>query len=368
LAVVYASQNVSVVVRNQRYDEITIYNGIRSSGGSPGWEQVGSTLYVPVLKRNWYGRHSKIDLVNTGGASANVYAYFYVHDTGSYRGYLKISDLSPNERYRIESDAECSWGSGTQACCPSSSYCSVRLVSTGGALAAVVREQASDGSAPTTYNASNAGSTSGYAPLVKKNYNLQSTGISVMNTSTSNANVTVTYYNANGSGSYTAPTVYNLPSHAVTVFHNPAGLTYTLSSAVIQTTQPAAALVHESGSGLYKATNAYLLGGASLFAPELNTTTGYGSGISVQNAGSSNANVTVHYYYSNGTSAGTPQGPYSIGVGKAWILSSYNGLIPSGLSGSAWIESTNGIPVAAMVYYIGSGSGDVNATYNGSQP
>ncbi len=122
--------------------------------------------------------------------------------------------------------------------------------------------------------------------------------------------------------------------------------------------------MYEAGGGRYKATNTFLAGGRELFTPELNTTSGYGSGISIQ---SSSAQVTVHYYHSDGISAGT-RGPYTIAVGKTQILSNWNGGVPSGLYGSAWIESMNGIPVAATVNYAGTGSGDVHATYSGCQP
>jgi hypothetical protein len=366
--VVRHQTSVSTIARQQHSGELTIYNGIRGGGGSPGWQQVGSTLYAPVLKNDWYDRDSKIYVTNVGGITTTVYAYFYVHDTGTYRGHLTISDLAPNERYTVKSDAECSWGSGTQVCCPSSSYCSVRLVSTGAALAAVVREQTSDGSAPTTHNVFSAARTANYAPVVKNHYYGQVSGLAVMNTHSSlvAAVVTVTYYNVSSSDIYTSS--MEIPRYTTRMFNNPPELpTDFLGSAVVSADRPIVTALYESGDGRYKATDAFLAGGEDLFMPELNTTSGYGSGISVQNGGGSEATIKVYYYNTDGTSAGT-RGPYSISVGKTRILSAANGGVPSGFHGSAWIESTNGVPVVATLNYAGPGSGDVNATYNDSQP
>jgi len=347
---------VSTIVRLQRYDEVTIYNAIRGGGGSPGWQQVGSTLYAPVIKNNWYGRSSTIDVVNVGGASTNVSAYFYERNTGTYRGSVSVTNLSPNARHTFYASQ-----------CPWSSFCAVRLESSNGqSLAAVVRERASGGATPTMHNVFSTASTTNYVPIVKNNYYGQSSGIAVYNTSGNQTYVTVSYYDSNSSNTYSSGAW--LPAYATMSFYDPPGLPDGfLGSAIVSASRPLVSTVHEAGSGRYKATNAFLAGGNALFVPELNTTTGYGSGISVQNVGSSATNVTVHYYHSNGTSAGT-SGPYPVGAGKTRILSNYNGGIPSGLYGSARIESTNGVPLVSIVHYIGSGNGDINATYNGSQP
>lgn len=112
---------VSTIARLQRYDEVTIYNAIRGGGGSLGWQQVGSTLYAPVIKNNWYGRSSTIDVVNVGGASTNISAYFYERNTGTYRGTVSVTNLSPNARHTFYASR-----------CPWSSFCAVRLESSNG--------------------------------------------------------------------------------------------------------------------------------------------------------------------------------------------------------------------------------------------
>jgi hypothetical protein len=356
-AVVVAETGVSTIARSQRYDEITIYNAVRDGGGSQGWEQVGATLYVPVVKSNWYGRYSQIRVLNIGGASTDVTVRYYRYDNGEQQGDPSTLTLAPNAQGTFYASSRC----------PSGYHCSAVVTSSNGqSLAAVVREYASDDTAPTMHNASSEASTTNYVPVVKNSYYGQTSGLAVNNTSNSSTYATVTYYDSTSSSTYSSGGWIN--PHGTKVFYDPDGLPDGfLGSAVVSAGHPIVSAMYEAGDGYYKATNTFLAGGREISTPELNTTSGYGSGISIQNAGSSSAQVMVRYYHSDGTSAGT-RGPYTIAVGKTQILSNWDGGVPSGLDGSAWIESTNGIPVAATVNYAGSGSGDVHATYSGCQP
>jgi hypothetical protein len=234
-------------------------------------------------------------------------------------------------------------------------------------LAAIVREYASNGSAPTTHNAFATAANVNYIPLYKNERYGQTCGIAVKNTAYAEADVTITYYDANSSNTYTHDD--SIQPRAVKTFVGGVGGVPTgfIGSAVVTADQPVVSALHESGSGKYKATNAFLAGETKLFIPELNTTSGYATGIQVQNAGDSSATIEVHYYGSDGTSAGT-RGPYTIDTGEVKILNNSNGGVPTGLYGSAWIESTNQVPVVATVNYVMPGSGDVQATYNGSAP
>jgi hypothetical protein len=354
-AVVVASRNVSVVARNTHSGALSIYNGIRASGGSPGWEQVGTTLYVPVAKNDWYDRYSKIRVLNAGSANTTVYAYFYERDTGDYEGYLRVLNLAPNARHTFQAQDKC----------PGENYCSVRLWSSDGQpLAAVVHEYASGNSNPTTHNVFAAAATTNYAPLYKNQYYGQTGSIAVMNTTSSATDVAITCYDAHSANTYTHDDT--IQPWAVEVYRDitPVGF---VGSAVVVADQPVVSALYEAGDGRYKATDTFLAGGTALYAPELDTTGAENSAISVQNAGDSSATVTVHYYHDDGSSAGT-RGPYTIAVGEVHVLSNVNGGVPTDLEGSAWVASTNGAPLAAVVHRAGSGSGDTHATYNGSAP
>ena len=357
-ATVMISQTAgSVLVRNKRYSELTLYNGLRASGGSPGWEQVGTQLYAPIAKNDWAGRYSKLRVLNTGSGATTVQVEYYHHDSGQSQGSDSLT-LGPNQRGTFYASSECDPGQ----------YCTAAITSNNGQpLAALVCEYDSGGGAPATYNASSAGNTSGYVPMVKKNHNGQSTGISVMNTSSNDADVTVTYYDMDGSGSYTAPTIENLPPKAVTVLYNPPGLPYSLSSAVIRATRPVVVLVHESGSGLYKASNGFAGGRGEAYAPEV-FNTGVKGGITIQNLdGGQTGRVRVHYYDAGGALVETT-GWRSILPGRAYSFHSWNGGLPDDFHGSAWVESEYGREIGVIVNEIRTGSGDTQATYNGSQP
>jgi murein DD-endopeptidase MepM/ murein hydrolase activator NlpD len=76
-ALVVSSEDISVIVRDQKGDELSEYNGILASGGSPGWEQVGSTVYTPIIKNGYGGRSSRLLIANAGTAGTTVTAQFY---------------------------------------------------------------------------------------------------------------------------------------------------------------------------------------------------------------------------------------------------------------------------------------------------
>jgi hypothetical protein len=250
-ATVYGNQNVSAVVKNTYSDDVTIYNGLKASGGGLGWEQVGTTLYAPVVKHNWAGRSSDIIVLNTGSANTNVTAHFYDRNTGNeYSNPPVISNLAPNARATIAASAKC----------PSSNFCAVALVSSAGQpLAAVVQESASGGSDPTTHNVFASATAQNYVPIVKNNYGGQTTGLVVYNTSNQQSTVTVTYYDAQSSATYVSSA--SVPRHALASFYDPAGLPDNfIGSAKVSASQPLVTAVHESGNGRYKAANSVLGG------------------------------------------------------------------------------------------------------------
>jgi hypothetical protein len=55
-AVVVSSKDIAVTVREEQNGELDVYTGILAQGGSLGWEQVGTTLYAPIIKNNYNGR------------------------------------------------------------------------------------------------------------------------------------------------------------------------------------------------------------------------------------------------------------------------------------------------------------------------
>jgi len=125
--------------------------------------------------------------------------------------------------------------------------------------------------------------------------------------------------------------------------------------------------VHESGSGLYKASNGFAGGRGEAYAPEV-FNTGVKGGITIQNLhGGQTGRVRVHYYDAGGALVETT-GWRSILPGRACSFHSWNGGLPDDFHGSAWVESEYGRAIGVIVNEIRTGSGDTHATYNGSQP
>ncbi len=357
-AVVVASQDVSVLVKDQRVDGITIYNGIKASGGALGWEQAGTNLYAPVIKNNFYGRSSELVVFNAGNATAQVNVTYYRKDWGWYMGTDTVF-IAPHARHTFTSGAYCAAGN--------SYYCAAVIDSVNvQPLAVTVRESNVGGSAPTTHNVFAAASPTNYVPLVKNSYYGQTSGLGVYNTSNATTYATVTYYDSQDNDVYVVGR--SIDAHAAWCFNAPDGLpTNFIGSAVVSANQPLVTAMYESGSGYYKATDAFLGGGTTLYVTLLDTRPGYGSGIAVQNVGDREATYMVYYTDGGGGNQGN-RGPYFLDVGETLILSNKNGGIPTDFQGSGRIVATNGVPLAATVNYSAPGSGDTYATYSASQP
>jgi hypothetical protein len=366
-ALVAASENVSVVVRNTRGNEITIYNGIRASGGSPGWEQVGTTLYAPVAKNNWYGRSSIIEVLNAGSDDTHVTVRYYLYDSGQQQGDPSTRLLAPNARATFYARSEC----------PSGQYCTAVITSSNGQpLAAVVREYERGGGAPTTYNAFSAAGSTGYAPMVKKNWgDSQNTGVTVMNTSSQQAQVNITYYGDDDTNpGYEYNESYSLAPRSVHCSWAPSLPLPDpfLGSAVVNATQDVVVLVGEQGAEVYKSTNGFLGGAAVAYVPELfNYASGPWSGITVQNLDASQtARVRIHYYNPDGSFRQTI-GPRDISAGEEHSFHYWNNGLPDDFHGSGWVESEGGQSVGVLVnesWALGGVGYDGQASFNGSQP
>lgn len=111
-----------------------------------------------------------------------------------------------------------------------------------------------------------------------------------------------------------------------------------------------------------------MLGGTTFaYAPELyggnctqSGSTGWISTLSVQNVGSSNATITVNYYYQAGgwvsQAVSSPVTP-----GRRFAFNPTSGNMPPDLCGSAVIQANQ--PIAAVVNNSHDGSGDTKASY-----
>jgi hypothetical protein len=355
-AIVAASGDVSVIARDQRGDELDEYNGLLASGGSPGWEQVGSTLYAPVIKNAYAGRSSRLLIANAGTAGMTVTAQFY-NANGGLAGSAPLY-LPVNGSGRIDG-SNCT-----------TNLCSAKVWSDNGQpLAVAILERAdSDQNSHSIHNAFNTGTTSNFVPVVKNNYGGQTTGVTIQNLGTQNANISLTCYDSLSSAIYACGTQNGVPSMATAVFYlGTAGLPNPfLGSAVVNATQPVASLIYESGNPYKLCTDADLSGSTTAYAPEIYGNYGgqaWNSGITVQNVGSGDATVTVTYYWQDGSQV-TPSYSCTIAQNRMCTFSYWSGNMPPNFYGSAIIQATQ--PIAAVVNTAHTGNGDTKASYTAS--
>lgn len=360
-------EDITLLVLQKKNDntELTNYSGILSSGssGSPGWEQVGSVIYAPTIKRQRYGCSSTIQITNPGSQSTQVYVVYY-DDNGTARS------TGP---YTINSNGQIlqsPTGSGSGGCNASNTVCSAKIYSTNGQPLAVVVQESNDpgGLSAATYNAFSAGSTSIYFPIVKYTRYNMSTGLRIQNVGSAATIITVYYYQSNGQQK-----CYRYFAGAVPVL---AAKTYmgdstcpgdNFSGSVVATAnQPIVGMAHEvSTDGRYaKAYSSFLVGSRTAYGSLFYHTywDGYtwDSGIAVQNVSSQSANVTLIYYNADGIGSYSAPVPPIPGHGMSVIFAPV-----SNFMGSVVVMSDQDI--AAVVNVTNDAStGDTHGMYNAS--
>jgi murein DD-endopeptidase MepM/ murein hydrolase activator NlpD len=357
-ALVVSSEDVAVAVREESGTELNEYNGIMASTNglaSLGWERAGSTVYIPVVKNAHYGRSSKLFIMNTGPQPTTANAQFYNTDSGLAEGNVVSNDLAPNASVSVR----------TSECAYPSNRCSARVTSSNGQPLAVAVFEQDDATtlSRVTYNGFSAGTGTSFVPLLKNvNYGML-TGLAVHNLGASPTTVTVTCYDALQTYSCGSTNVPGRGTAVLTAWPVPPG--WVGWAVVTSSSQNIVTAIYESGSPKQMVTNAPSSGTSLAYAPELyggyvlNGQT-WDSGISLQNASSSNANVTVTYYDQPGNQIGSWT-RNALPPRAVWILNRWAGNLPSGFVGSAVITANQ--PVVAIVNVLHTGSGDTNASY-----
>jgi hypothetical protein len=100
---VVASEDVSVVVKNDGPDGVTSYTGIGVQGGSTGWDEPGQTVYVPASLRNYYGWDSVFYIQNAGSGDTSGSITFYNGD-GTPKHTEPDLSISANGQETVELD------------------------------------------------------------------------------------------------------------------------------------------------------------------------------------------------------------------------------------------------------------------------
>lgn len=321
------------------YSGIVAFNGV----GSTGWERAGSALYVPLFKVDWAGRWSKIYLSSTETAETGTsYTYTFFDQNGTVIS--GGTGTIPPYRRKIISSGELS-----------SRIYSVKITSPNGQpIAAVVMEGEGTSSTPYTnpamYNAFSSGSTVLYAPLIKKNYLGNTTGITLQNVGQANANFTATYYNMSGNpvGDVVEGTI---PPNSPYVVYNPMEIPDGfLGSVRISSNQPLVGQMSEgNGSGgLRLMSNLASSGTKNLYLPLWYDNYAVGSsslmsGVNIRNLHSAGQQITARWYNQNGTLVLTQTAT----LDNNQDTHNFYDTSLTGFIGSVWIEAANG-PIVAV--------------------
>lgn len=323
---------------------------------------------------------SGIMIVNLNtGQPANITVKFYWAEGQPLAGQVALSfdDIIPvggSKSYYVPSSSK-------TAGLPANFVGSV-VVSSDVAVAATLNTQVPSGSGATPSNLNRVGTASSvsnayqtmYVPEVMKAYGGWNSYVAIQNTTGTTATVVIHYYNASNGAEVTAAK-QTLPIHpfSTLVFHqsdNTNLLSNWVGSAVITGTQALAGICNFYNAGTSVATAAFLsynafgAGATILSVPRIvRNYYNYQGGLTIQNIGTSNTDVTINFFINGNTYTKTltaivPNSSRVLYMPNITELGSAAG------SGSAIITSS-GQPIVAIVNednrILGQG-----ATYNAS--
>lgn len=362
LAIVVGSQDISVVVNNRRSSMAASYDGVAPSGGvgDPNFGLASTTVYLPLLFKNYNNWNTSFAVQNTGSSDAYV-TVTYRRSNGPSQ-WTETASISPGAAHVFDQQ------NGPM---PEGSICSA-VVTSDQPVAVVVEERNSNQDTAMSYNGFSSGSTTVRTPLLFKNYNDWNTGIQVQNLDDDHYTyVTVTYYRSNGPGGPWYEYAWIGPGQSHT-FYQPANPDLPdgfIGSAVVTSSgQPIVALVNETNytRGVAMTYNGFGEGGTrTIYTPSLHKGYNYNdrnSGVQVQNVGWSDTTVTIRYYFTNGNLADTDSSP-TISPGESWTFYlPANPDLPAGRDYSAMV--TAGQAIMAIVNETHYGQSRAS-TYNG---
>ncbi len=319
---------------------ISAFNG----RGAWGWERAGATLYVPLVKVGWYGRRTEVFVTNTGSQSAAISFRFY-NANGPASGWVTAT-VPPNERFEL-SPWNHQLSSGVYSAV-------IKNDATNQPLTAVALEQnsASPYGAPALYNAYSEGHTTLYAPLVKKKYGHNTSGITLQNTTNSAVTFQAVYYKMNGA-EIVGQVTGTIQPFTPRVLYNPSSIPDNYVGSVRITSDGKivgeVSEEHELVRDPRLIYNLSLQGSTNIYLPLWydNYTVEGGncaSGVNVQNVSSYSRNeITITWHKLDGT----VQHTQTISLSSNETRTIYDPLQLTNFRGSVWIRSTNGQPIVA---------------------
>jgi hypothetical protein len=212
--------------------------------------EAANTIYCPVFKNNFNSRYTGITVQNVSGGSANIYATFTAALGGSGTYAASTTGVANGASYTFSGQIPNVGGF------PSGAYGSVVITSTGSIIAAVNEANFSGVLKATTYTCfSSASATTKVAfPLVKENFGVNTTGVTVQNVGVGNTTINAVYtcngvaYTAAGinvaqNASYT----YFVPSSSISWIGTPLP-NNKLCGVVVTASQPLVGIAQEAAT------------------------------------------------------------------------------------------------------------------------
>ena len=331
--------------------------------------QIGSTLYVPQIMRNYAGWNSTIYVQNAGANTTTVTVTYRDRNGNPIPAAQESATIAPNSSHVFSQQSNANLGTVLGS-----------AVISGGAgaqLAAIVNIYNADtdntNAQLLSYTASAHGGTKLYAPRVVNNYYGFNSGLTIQNLDPSQtATVTITFNFPTGSSvlpltiAPQAAAALYLPDVRINGAPLPSGNANGKGSAVITSTTNIIAIVNEDnrvspgfiGQGM--SYNAFVDGFQTpkAFLPQVTARYyGYASGITIQNAGSAPGSGTITLTAPNGQSQSFPTG--TIDAGHQQIYFVPNLWSGNDFNGSATITFSQPIFVIANMSF----RGDVDPRY-----
>ncbi|MFX1412191.1 MAG: M23 family metallopeptidase [Promethearchaeota archaeon] len=346
-AVVYASQDMAVMVGTEGGSRTYAYVGIPSTPSVSGIG-TGTPIFVPSYMRNFYGWNSTLYVQNVGGAPTTIHARLYDPNGQEVDQDDTPYDINPGGRATFANLTGVNMGS-------------VRVTASQPLAATVGHYHAN---MATAYAGFSSGGTKGYlASLMKNFYGWDSSYVAQETVRYQEVKAPVTYYSTNeNEPPISGITTLDLKSwEQETVWMG--GLNQ-LPTTWIGSAQASrnpgsyglmAFAVHQASATGAQAFHGAQAGARDLYVPFLQQVavgeSGWSSSLTVQNVGTSSANVTVYFYNMSG---GGPVSPYSFNLKAGYSRVLCCAQLPTGQS-SAWVDSTRDVVAVVQMSHSDNG-------------
>ncbi|MHB1357114.1 MAG: hypothetical protein ACYCZF_14190, partial [Anaerolineae bacterium] len=341
-------------------------------GTAVGVSDPSTTVYAPMLRKNYYQYNSYVAVQNTGNTTATVVMNYTDHTgapIGPARDTVQVAPFSTKIFYQNDNLNLPDNFSGS-------------AVITGTQPLAVIVNIAAAGSSVATagfesYNGFSSGVNKLYLPKLSVNYYDYQGGFTIQNTGNAAATMTITYYY--GTSVYTQVSPMIQPGQAWGVFLAntaksglPAGLSGS-GSGVVESAQPMVAIVSERNDvyGFDFASQGVADGSGTstvLFPKFDSLYYDYDGGIAIQNMGATTTTLRATFSMQGRADVVVDSAPVGPGGSARWHGPNVVPSLGAGFVGSVVVISLNSQPIAGV--YTSRNvvlSGDSAGAYNGIQ-